>query len=648
MPPKKDKKDEKKEEPEDKVQAELAALQGAKQDMELGHAILVDKLRQCKAENDRLLQEIDNYKARITNATQDYVDILQHREEQIKAADARAGTLQQQLDKLQAEIAQKTEEIAKLKEVNASQAERLEDAASMVSDKERLEDTVKKQHDLIEQRGAEIKVSKAQIDSKDAALEKARSQIEELSLRCQATTQLRVLFGEVWLVQTTHVKLKGSVPHDREYNVLAATAGGKQLVLHGGQSRTHESVARETAVLSLDTLQWEQPETAVHPTGLLAHTATVTGRNKLMVFGGSTGEDASAAATVLSTDTMRWSSITANGLNQPPPRLSHAAAALRDKVYIFGGMTIDGHLLNDLWALDLDSMTWSHCTCYGLAPSARKGASLCATEDGRRLYLVGGHDGRTLLNDCYYLEVERLMWSQITPSGPAPEPREQHVAAVLGKYLFITGGCSEAPAAAAAAGAGSLAAAGGDAAAAVGGMVGKRLTDTYVLDMYTGPAWEQLDDGAWGNNLVWLKQMSVNSVMHGSRLFTLRPNLHEQLEELMVMELTLPEDIERMKTAKRRDKEQVNVLELLSDAAATSSSLEVSWRPPSKNSERITGYKLMVATSTGVAREVFQGKGLSYTVTGLKPAAEYVFCVKATYDDGSFVWSESKAFTTKS
>jgi hypothetical protein len=53
-----------------------------------------------------------------------------------------------------------------------------------------------------------------------------RSQIEELSLRCQATTQLRVLFGEVWLVQTTHVKLKGSVPHDREYNVLAATAGG--------------------------------------------------------------------------------------------------------------------------------------------------------------------------------------------------------------------------------------------------------------------------------------------------------------------------------------------------------------------------------------------------------------------------------------
>jgi hypothetical protein len=62
--------------------------------------------------------------------------------------------------------------------------------------------------------------------------------------------------------------------------------------------------------------------------------------------------------------------------------------------------------------------------------------------------------------------------------------------------------------------------------------------------------------------------MSVNSVMHGSKLFTLRPNLHEQLDELMVMELTLPEDIERMKTAKRRDKEQVRAYSCLHHMAA--------------------------------------------------------------------------------
>lgn len=43
------------------------------------------------------------------------VDILQHREEQIKHAEARASVQQQQVEKLQAEIAQYTAEIAKLK-----------------------------------------------------------------------------------------------------------------------------------------------------------------------------------------------------------------------------------------------------------------------------------------------------------------------------------------------------------------------------------------------------------------------------------------------------------------------------------------------------------------------------------------------------
>ena len=35
-------------------------------------------------------------------------------------------------------------------------------------------------------------------------------------------------------------------------------------------------------------------------------------------------------------------------------------------------------------------------------------------------------------------------------------------------------------------------------------------------------------------------------------------------------------------------------------------------------------------------------------VTALKPNTEYILCVKAIYDDGSFLWSESKAYHTKS
>jgi hypothetical protein len=52
---------------------ELKALEGARQDLELSHAVLIDKLKQTRAENERLLQEVERFRARITNANKDFV-----------------------------------------------------------------------------------------------------------------------------------------------------------------------------------------------------------------------------------------------------------------------------------------------------------------------------------------------------------------------------------------------------------------------------------------------------------------------------------------------------------------------------------------------------------------------------------------------
>lgn len=55
----------------------------------------------------------------------------------------------------------------------------------------------------------------------------------------------------------------------------------------------------------------------------------------------------------------------------------------------------------------------------------------------------------------------------------------------------------------------------------------------------------------------------------------------------------------------------------------------------------------MLATSAGAVREVYTGKATAAKAAGLRPGCEYVFSVKAVYDDGSHTWSESKAFTTR-
>lgn len=231
------------------------------------------------------------------------VDILQHREGQVKQAEGRAAALQQQAERLAAELAATSAEAARFKEAASSQAEQLSDAAGLLADKERLEDTVRQQHALIDTRGQELRAAKAQVEAKEAALDKARcedaqhgclrhrqparrtccgavvprscrtaalrfatallpclhvssrrAQIDELSLRCKGTTQLRVLFGQPFLVATSYARLRGTLPCDRECNSLTCSAGGKLVLLGGTPGKGHEAAAREVALLSLDTL----------------------------------------------------------------------------------------------------------------------------------------------------------------------------------------------------------------------------------------------------------------------------------------------------------------------------------------------------------------------------------------------------------
>lgn len=139
---------------------------------------------------------------------------------------------------------------------------------------------------------------------------------------------------------------------------------------------------------------------------------------------------------------------------------------------------------------------------------------------------------------------------------------------------------------------------------------------------------------------------TASSCFFGNKLYVLKPDVHELLNELHVVDISLPEDIERLRT-KKKATDISDRLELLDDAVCSSNSIELGWRPPTKNHERIDSYKLMIATATGVVRDVYSGKAQRHRVLGLKPNTEYIFCVKAIYDDASFLWSESKAFSTK-
>lgn len=627
MPPKKDGKDKKKDDAggDSKVKEEIAQLERTNNDMMVEQTFVTDKFRQMRMENDRLKEELNAFKSRLGSATEDYADILEHRQEQIKAEEVKLRSIMMNVERLEGEIQRQTDEIRSLKEVNGQQASKLNDAAAVIKDKEKLEDAVRKQHDLIEKQSEELKNLKNQIEEKDNVLDQAKNQIEELTLKSCATTELKILFDEPWLVQISHARLKGDVPMDREWNSLSTLGSGKLLMLYGGLSRsnlpTHEVTGREVAILNLDTMLWERPSSARTLLPSHGHTATSVSRTKAVIFGGVHSDIPSAEVSIFNTDTMKWMQPQIKGVDRPIARAGHACTNIREKLFIFGGISADDTLLNDIWILDQDSMSWSHVICYGTKPSPRRGATINATEDGRRLYVFGGNDGTKAQNDIHYLDLEKLTWSPMPVHiGVQPEPREDHVSNITSKYLIISGGCT------------------------TGGV--KRLGDVQVFDLYS-PRWECLDEGVYISSMVWLKQRATYTCFYGNKLFTLKPSSGEKLYELATMEFALPEDIERMRRSKKRDLGLSERLELLDDAVCGTNSIELSWRPPTKNADRIERYKLMIATLTGVVKDVYQGKDQRYKVTGLKPNTEYILCVKAIYNDGSFLWSESKGYMTK-
>lgn len=67
-----------------------------------------------------------------------------------------------------------------------------------------------------------------------------------------------------------------------------------------------------------------------------------------------------------------------------------------------------------------------------------------------------------------------------------------------------------------------------------------------------------------------------------------------------------------------------------------------------QSAEGLIGLQVMMATSIGVVKQVYHGQASRFRMEGLRPHLEFVFCVKASYDDGSFIWSDPQAFRTKS
>ena len=141
----------------------------------------------------------------------------------------------------------------------------------------------------------------------------------------------------------------------------------------------------------------------------------------------------------------------------PLPRTHHASCDLpKDRLLIFGGYFSSTQRYNDVYILDIPSMTWSQPPGHrsighpdnseskigGPEPRAHCTASLIRG----KVYIFGGYGGidyqRRAFNDVYALDIASWQWTRIDATGVMPEPRLGHVSCVIGHNLLVFGGCS--------------------------------------------------------------------------------------------------------------------------------------------------------------------------------------------------------------
>ena len=188
-------------------------------------------------------------------------------------------------------------------------------------------------------------------------------------------------------------------------------------------------------------MSWNRPSAPGQgPCPRCAHTTNYY-KNKLYVFGGWNGSRMVNDLYILNVATLRWNKAVYSG-EVPTPRAGHSAVVIGTNLVVFGGG--DGtNYLNDLYFLDLETMVWKQGYTSGTTPCARS-RHTATVSTGQQMVVIGGGDDSRVYNDVYILDVASMSWTKPQVTGKAaPSPRWGHSAAPLGRAgekVLIFGG----------------------------------------------------------------------------------------------------------------------------------------------------------------------------------------------------------------
>ena len=125
-----------------------------------------------------------------------------------------------------------------------------------------------------------------------------------------------------------------------------------------------------------------------------------------------------------------WELLDPSG-EKPLARSGHTAVydPVGQRMIVFGGEAWGGKFMNDVYELDLvkGRESWRRLQTSGDIPSGRSFHTAVYDSAHHRMIVFGGYNGE-IYNDLFTLDLDSLTWRKRNPSGDIPYPRDFHTA----------------------------------------------------------------------------------------------------------------------------------------------------------------------------------------------------------------------------
>ena len=253
----------------------------------------------------------------------------------------------------------------------------------------------------------------------------------------------------------------GPLPPTPDQHVGVFDTQHNQMVVYGGFG-----LVTDTWSLDLAGMIWSQVAASNPPSQRWGANAIYDPiADRLVMFGGYTEGRYADDLMILPLDgSPAWTQVP-RANPWPPARLfgSGIYDPVRYRMIVFGGEA--GPSFNDVWALNLSSMTWTQIVPAGAAPTERYGHSAVYDPAGDQMIMYGDAS-----DDVWSLSLGGTpTWTQLHPAGGSPGGRVYHtlVMDTQQERVILHGGFA------------------GDGA----------LSDTWQLTLGPNPVWTQLSPG---------------------------------------------------------------------------------------------------------------------------------------------------------